>query len=366
MPTPARVVVVPPRPGRLEIQEVSLPDPAPHQVVVRLLSSGVCHSQLHQMHAPRQNPVVLGHEATGTVLATGRRVNHLREGDTAIVTWVPRNTPRTKRRPEPATVRLGDGSEAMSQNVFTWADHTIADEQFVVKVPDTIQKDVSAIIGCAVITGAGAVVNTAGVRRGESVAVFGVGGVGLSAIAAAREVGASPIIAVDLSDAKLEFAQRFGATDKVNASSGDPVQAIRDLTTREGQGYDIVGRSITGVDWAFDCIGLKITMEQIVAAARSGHFGAKEGGTAVLVGVPGAKPEINALDLLIHEKKFIGSIGGSCHPDRDFPIFLDWHQRGVLDLNALVTARYRLDQINEATDALENGRIFGRAILTLA
>jgi Zn-dependent alcohol dehydrogenase len=366
MPTPARVVVVPPHPGPLEVQDVTLPDPGPHQVVVKLLSSGVCHSQLHQMHAPRQNPVVLGHEATGTVMAAGRRVNHVREGDTAIVTWVPRNAPRTRRRAEPIALRLADGSEALSQNVFTWADHTLADEQFVVKVPSTIQKDVTAIIGCAVITGAGAVKNTAGVRAGQSVAVFGVGGVGLSAIAAARQVGASPIIAVDLSDQKLEFAQRFGATHRVNASEGDPVQAIRDLTTGEGGSYDILGRPITGVDYAFDCIGLKITMEQIVAAARSGHFGAKEGGTAVLVGVPGAKPEINALDLLVHEKKFIGSIGGSCHPDRDFPVFLDWHEKGILDLNALVTARYGLDQINEATHALENGQIFGRAILTLA
>ena len=202
-------------------------------------------------------------------------------------------------------------------------------------------------------------------RRGDSVAVFGVGGVGLSAIAAARQVGASPIIAVDLSDQKLAFAERFGATHRVNASQGDPIEAIRNLTTGESGAFDILGRPITGVDYAFDCIGLKITMEQIVGAARSGHFGAKEGGTAVLVGVPGAKPEINALDLLVHEKKFIGAIGGSCHPDRDFPVFLDWHEKGVLDLNALVTARYTLDQINQATHDLESGQIFGRAILTL-
>ena len=167
MPTPARVVVVPPHAGPLEVQDLSLPDPGPHQVVVKLLSSGVCHSQLHQMHAPRQNPVVLGHEATGTVIAAGKRVNHVKEGDTTIVTWVPRNAPRTKRRPDPAVVRVAGGAEAMSQNVFCWADHTIADEQFVVKVPDNIQKDVTAIIGCAVITGAGAVKNTARVRAGR-------------------------------------------------------------------------------------------------------------------------------------------------------------------------------------------------------
>jgi Zn-dependent alcohol dehydrogenase len=366
MPTPARVVVVPPNPGPLEVQDLTLPDPGPHQVVVKLLSSGVCHSQLHQMHAPRQNPVVLGHEATGTVVAAGKRVTHVREGDTTIVTWVPRNAPRTKRRPDPAVVKVAGGAEALSQNVFCWADNTIADEQFVVKVPDNIQKDVTAIIGCAVITGAGAVKNTARVRAGESVAVFGVGGVGLSAIAAAREAKADPIIAVDLSDEKLEFAARFGATHKINASRLDPIQAIRDVTGKGEGAYDILRRPLAGVDYAFDCIGVKITMEQIVDAVRSGHFGAKEGGTAVLVGVPTTRPEINAIDLLIHEKKFIGSIGGSCHPDRDFPVFLDWHQRGILDLNQLVTARYKLDQINEATQALEGGKIFGRAILDLS
>ena len=366
MPTPARVVVVPPHAGPLEIQDLTLPDPGPYQVVVKLLSSGVCHSQLHQMHAPRQSPVVLGHEATGTVVAKGKRVTHVKEGDTAIVTWVPRNAPRTKRCPDPATVRVAGGAEAMSQNVFCWADHTIADEQFVVKVPDNIQKDVTAIIGCAVITGAGAVKNTARVKPGESVAVFGVGGVGLSAIAAAREAKANPIIAVDLNEAKLDFAVKFGATHKVNASQGDPVQAIREITT-EGQGaYDILRRPIAGVDWAFDCIGVKITMEQIVDCSRSGHFGAREGGCGVLVGVPQTRPEINAIDLLINEKRFIGSIGGSCHPDRDFPVFLDWHQRGILDLNQLVTARYKLDDINQATHDLESGTIFGRAILDLA
>ncbi len=151
----------------------------------------------------------------------------------------------------------------------------------------------------------------------------------------------------------------------MNASQVDPVQAIREITTKGEGAYDILRRPLAGADWAFDCIGVKITMEQIVDAVRSGHFGAKEGGTAVLVGVPGTRPEINAIDLLIHEKKFIGSIGGSCHPDRDFPVFLDWHQRGILDLNQLVTARYKLDQINEATHALESGQIFGRAILDL-
>jgi len=364
MPTPARVVVVPVLDGPLEIHDVQLPDPAPLQVVARLHSSGVCHSQLHQMHTPRQQPVVLGHEATGTVTAIGSDVDHVVVGDRVIVTWVPRDAQHAGRAPVAAKVELPDGSEAVSQNVFTWADHTIADEQFVVKVPEDIRRDVTCIIGCAVITGAGAVKNTAAVKKGQSVAIFGVGGVGLCAVVAARQAGADPIIAIDLDDAKLDFAMRFGATHKIDASATNAVAAIREITGHNGA-WDIIGRPVSGADFTFDCIGLKVTMEQIVPAARSGSFGVREGGTAVLVGVPGTRPELNALDILVNEKKFIGSIGGSCHPDRDFPVFLDWFDKGILDLDALVTARYTLDQINEATRCLEAGEIFGRAILEI-
>ncbi len=250
----------------------------------------------------------------------------------------------------------------MSQNVFTWADHTIADEQFVVALPDDVKTDVTSIIGCAVMTGAGAVRNTAGVRRGESVAVFGVGGVGLSAVVAARVVGADPIIAVDLRDDKLEMARRFGATETVNASAGDAVARVRELTADPNL-VDMLGRPVGGVDYAFDCIGVKATMEQIVPAARSGVLGAARGGAGVLVGVPRGSVELNAIDMLVNEKRFVASLGGSCQPERDFPVFLDWYRDGRLDLDALVTARYALEDINEATTDLEEGRIFGRSIL---
>ena len=120
---------------------------------------------------------------------------------------------------------------------------------------------------------------------------------------------------------------------------------------------------MSGADFAFDCIGIKQTMEQIVPACRAGHFGARDGGTAVLVGVPTTNVELNAIDMLVNEKHFIGSIGGSCAPDRDFPRFLEWYENGDLDLDALVTARYHIDAINEATEALESGQISGRAIL---
>lgn len=361
MTTRARVAVLPADTATLRIEEVDLPDPGPTQVVVKQFASGVCHSQLHQMHRPRQSPVILGHESTGVVLKTGSQVRHVAEGDTVLVTWVPRNAAAASGPPVRATLEVSDGL-AQSENVFTWADHTLADEQYVVKVDPSIRTDVTSIIGCAVMTGAGAVINTARVQPGESVAIFGVGGVGLSAVVGARVAGADPIIAVDLDDDKLAFAKRFGATHGINAGREDPVAAIHALTVRENQ-FTILQTPVSGVDYAFDCIGIRTTMEQVVPACRSGHFGARDGGTAVLVGVPSTPVELSAIDVLLNEKHFIGSIGGSCAPDRDFPRFLEWQDNGDLDLDALVTQRFSLDEINEATRALEEGRISGRAIL---
>ena len=368
MATFAQVVVLPQGEAsgglpQLEVRELRLPDPAPTQVVVKQYASGICHSQLHQMHRGRRRPTLLGHESTGVVLRKGSAVSHVEEGDTVLVTWVPRDAANASAPPVAATLDVGAG-EATSQNVFTWADHTIADEQFVVKATPEIARDVTAIIGCAVMTGAGAVLNTANVQAGDSVAIFGVGGVGLSAVVGARMRGADPIIAVDLDDAKLAFAKRFGATHGINAAPAgtNAVEAIHAITGKPGQ-VSIAGRPVTGVDFAFDCIGLKATMEQIVPACRPGHFGVCQGGTAVLVGVPSTTVELNAGEMLGQEKQFRGSIGGSCSPDRDFPMFLDWHASGDLDLASMVTERYAIGQINEAAAALADGQISGRAIL---
>lgn len=359
--TTANIAVLPQDSQILRIEEVSMPDPQPNQVVVKQYSSGICHSQLHQMHGPRKSPVLLGHESTGVVLKVGAAVSHVKEGDTVLVTWVPRNVDGSPIPPEPISLPVSDGL-AVAQNVFTWADHTIADEQYVVKVNAEIKKDVTSIIGCAVMTGAGAVINTANVQKGQSVAIFGVGGVGLSAVVAASVVGANPIIAVDLDDEKLNFAKRFGATHTVNAKNENPVEAIHKLTEKSDI-FTMQRKAVSGSDFTFDCIGIKTTMEQIVPACRSGHFGKSDGGTAVLVGVPSTTVELNAIDMLVNEKHFIGSIGGSCTPDKDFPEFLEWHSSGKLDLESMVTARYKLEEINDATTALENGEIQGRAIL---
>ena len=363
MPTIARVAVVPQEDKPLVIEEVELPDPGPNQVHVKQFASGICHSQLHQIHRQRTNPVILGHESTGIVLKTGTNVKHVKEGDSVMVTWVPRDAENAAAPPDRMKLEVSLGL-AVSENVFTWADNTLADEQYVVKVDSSLKKDVTAIIGCAVITGAGAIVCTANVQEGESVAIFGVGGVGLSAVAAAKKVGASKIIAVDITDEKLDFAGKFGATHFVNAAKEDPIEAIHQITAHEGK-YTFFKQPVSGVDYAFDCIGIRKTMEQIVPACRTGHFGACKGGTGVLVGVPGTPVELSAIDILLNEKSFVGSFGGSTAPDRDIPTFIKWYQEGDLDLDAMVTARYSLDQINDAVRALNNGEISGRAIIEL-
>jgi Zn-dependent alcohol dehydrogenase len=212
--------------------------------------------------------------------------------------------------------------------------------------------DVTAIVGCAVMTGCGAVIHSAKVRPGDSVAVIGAGGVGLCVLQTAANMGAHPVIAVDLSDPKLAFAKRFGASVGVNGAREDAVQRIIELTNG-------------GADFVFDAIGLAKTTEQMLAATRPGVNGYRDGGTAVLVGVPhGPAPTINVRDMFTG-KVFRGAPGGSCRPDRDLPMFVRWFKEGRLPLDELVTRRYRLEQINEACEALAHGEIAGRAIVEL-
>ncbi len=355
-------VAILPNSGPLEIAEVTIPDPEPLQVVVKLLASGVCHTQLHQLHYRADHPVILGHEATGQVVATGEQVSHVAPGDTVMLTWLRRNG-ELSRHPDAATLTLDDGTLAKSENIFTWAEYTIADEQFVVKVVPEAAVDVTSIVGCAVMTGAGAVENTGSARKGDSVAVFGAGGVGISAIVAARNVGADPIIAVDIDDEKLTFARRFGATHTINSLQEDPIRSIRTLTRSEDR-FDSFGRAVMGADVVIDCIAIPTTLAQAVRSSRTGQFGIRKGGRTVIVGAPVAgAPELNLVDMMRQEKELVGSLGGSCVPDRDFARYVEWYQNGRLDLDRMVTARYRLDQINEAVTALESGEISGRAII---
>jgi Zn-dependent alcohol dehydrogenase len=333
---------------RLVVDELEVPDPRPDQVIVKLFSSGICHSQLHQMHAPDPpRPMVLGHEGTGVVTHVGGDVTHVKEGDHAIVTWVPRTPPRTRTAPVPSGVTYRE--EIVSGDPFTWSQDVLTSGELVVPISKDDPTDVSCIVGCAVLTGAGAVLNTARVRPADSVVVYGLGGVGLSAIQMAAILEAYPIIAVDLKDDKLEFAKQFGATHTINASQEDPVEAIKELTGG-------------GADFAFDAIGIRVTNEQILPSTRAGGPGAdNHGGMAVLIGIPGKEMTIDPR-LFFQQRIFRGSLGAT-YPEREFPMYLRWHREGKFPLDKLVTRRYKLEQINEACDALESGEILGRAIL---
>lgn len=363
MPTTARVVVLPESPGPMRIEEIELPDPTGHQVVVRQFASGICHSQLHQIHNPRPNDIVLGHESTGEVLAVGSDVTHVAPGDRVLLTFQPRDLRTTDRMPWMAEVTQPSGRVATSNNVFTWATHTIADDQYVIPLQPDDPTDVTAIVGCAVLTGAGAVLRAARVAKGQSVAVWGVGGVGLNAVASARMAGADPIIAVDVDDTKLKLASSFGATHVVNATETDPVDAIRALTPGPQGAYGFKGAPIAGVDFAFDVVARPETFLQAFRSTRNSRNAVHGGGTTVVVGVPQMPFELPSQELLMNERHVQGTLGGTAVPEEDIPRFVSWYRNGDLDLDALVTTRVGLDEINEAAQALDDGKVLGRSII---
>ena len=333
----------------LVVDELEFPDPGPDQVMVKLISSGVCHSQLHQMDKPNnRRPMVLGHEGVGIVTSVGRGVSHVVEGDHAIITWVPRTPIRGRLKAQPcgATYR----KELVHGLQYTWAEDALINGEFVIPISKEYPTDVTCIVGCAILTGAGAVLNTAKVRPADSVAVYGVGGVGLASIKMASLLEAYPIIAVDLREEKLDFAREFGATHTVNASEEDPVESIHEI-------------SGGGVDYAFDAIGLRITNEQILPSTRGGGPGAdNHGGMAVLIGMPGNEITIDPGMFMYHQRQYRGSLGAT-YPEKDFEMFLRWNEEGKFPLEKLVTRRYRLDDINQACDDLDAGEILGRAII---
>ena len=354
MPTRTRAAVSVEHGQPLAVEEITLPDPQEQELVVQLYASGICHSQLHQMHNTESaRPMLLGHEATGVVLQAGSGVSHVREGDRVMVTWVPRDIDE-QHGPLARTTYEFRG-ETYETGIYTWAEHVLATEQLAVPLADDFPTGVTSIIGCAVITGVGAVLGTARVQAGQSVAVYGVGGVGTNVIAGAAIAGADPIIAVDLLDEKLDYAKEFGATHTVNAAQTDPVEAVREIS---GTG---------GVEYAFDAIGRAVTVQNAFDSVRPGILGARPGGKAIIVGIAQEPVSIPARNLPVGERSLVGSLGGSAKAGEVFPQYLEWYREGKLPLDKMVTHTYgALDDINEGVRALEQGEIFGRSIMEYA
>ncbi len=340
----------------LTIEEVSISNPGPREVLIRTAAVGVCHSDLHYIDGfyATPHPSVLGHEAAGVVEKVGSAVSYVKPGDHVITclsvfcghcAFCTTGRPFSCENPETARgseepPRLSQADETVHQfyDLSSFAEQMLVHEHALVKIRPDMPLDRAALIGCAVTTGFGAVVNTADIEIGATIAVIGCGGVGLSAINGAAIAGAGRIIAVDISDEKLETAGRFGATDRVNASHQDPVEAVRTLT----QG---------GVEYSFEALGRKETSEQAFRMLRTS-------GVATIIGmVPeGQTIEIEAADL-INDKRLQGSNMGSNRFRVDMPRYVDFYLRGQLKLDEMISRRIALEQINEAFDEMRQGKV---------
>jgi S-(hydroxymethyl)glutathione dehydrogenase/alcohol dehydrogenase len=333
----------------VRVEDVSLDAPKDSEVLVRMAAAGVCHSDRSVLNGimPAKLPCVLGHEGAGVVERIGAGVEHVKPGDHVVLSWV---TPcgrcaycrggspqlcdvgaqinATHRQPDGTTRLHRDGAELQTFSALgALAEAVVAPARACVKLPDDAPLDKAALIGCSVMTGVGAVLNTAAVKPGSSVAVFGAGGVGLNVIQGAVIAGAERIVAVDLNPRKLELAKVFGATEVTND-----------------------GASVRGVDYAFEAIGRKETIEQAYASLR-------KGGTCVVIGI-GSRKEFVSLSVFwipITEKKLVGCWYGGADVHRDAPRLLELYRRGKLKLDELLTRTYPLDDINQAFADMDAG-----------
>ena len=348
----------------LTLEEVAIDDPRASEVLVRTGATGVCHSDLHFMLGayPHPLPTILGHESAGTVEKVGERVETLKPGDRVVLSFVPscgtcercvEGRPvlcqRTRRGDRPDKLMRGDESINQFSGMSAFAEQQLVQETACIPLPDDVPMEPACLVGCSVMTGFGAVVNTAQMEPGSTVAVIGLGGVGLNIVQSAALAGASRIFAVDLAEDKLQAARKFGATDTIDASQDDPVDALKKMT-----------KPITGggVDYAFEAIGLAKTAEQAFAMAR-------RGGAAVIVGmVPfGETINVPAAQFITGEKRILGSFYGSTRQAKDMPMLLRLYQQGKIKIDEMITNRYALDQINEAYDDLQKGAML-RGVLT--
>ena len=346
----------------LSIEEVDLAEPGPGEVTVRLAASGVCHSDWNVITGATPNPLpaVLGHEGAGVVETVGEGVADVREGDHVILSWLPscgscfycvqgRGVLCDMAMADMFEGTLPGGSLALSQGgsplyhysfLSTFAERCVVPESCCVRVRQDAPLTVAALVGCAVMTGFGAAVLRARVEPGSTAVVYGAGGVGLSSILGCKLAGARSIVAVDPVPFKRETAIALGATHAVDPHDGDAIALLRELTD---------GR---GADYAFDTAGAPGVVAEAYDAVR-------RGGVVVAVGIPpvGTTADIPAPRLPREEKVVTGSFYGSCRPHVDMPLVIDLYMDGNLDLDALVTREFALDEINEAFAAMNAGEV---------
>ncbi len=340
----------------LVVEEIDIDEPGPGRVMVRTVAAGVCGSDLHRMEGrtPTELPAVLGHEAAGIVERVGKGVAYVRPGDHVVMNFVPfcgtcrycqsgRPVLCTEGRGSPKHLHRG-GQHVNVIGMSSFAELMVAPESAVVRVREDAPLDKLSVMGCAVATGVGAVLNTAKVEAGSSVAVIGLGGVGLNVVQGAALAAAQPIIAIDVLQRKLEMARRFGATHFVNAAKEDPVEAVRALTGG-------------GADYAFEVVG---NAEAISQAFDLLHAS----GEAIVVGVApfGSRTSIDARGL--HSGRALrGCLYGFIRPRVDIPRYIDLYMAGRLKLDELVSRTYPLEDINEAFAAMRAGEV-ARSIIT--
>lgn len=361
MPQTVTGVIARAKDAPVETVPIVIPDPGPRDVVVRIQACGVCHTDLTYREGGINDefPFLLGHEAAGVVETVGDAVTHVEPGDYVVLNWravcgscraCKRGRPHlcfdTFNASKPMT--LEDGTELTpALGIGAFADKTLVHELQCTKVDAEIDPAVAGLLGCGVMAGLGAAVNTGGVSRGDSVAVIGCGGVGDAAIMGARLAGATTIIAVDTDQTKLDWARDFGATHTVRAGQADVVEAVRELT--DGFGADVV----------IDAVGRPETYEQAFYARDLA-------GTVVLVGVPTPEMrlEMPLIDFFSHGGALKSSWYGDCLPERDFPMYVDLHLQGRLPLDAFVTERIGIDGVEAAFDTMKGGGVL-RSVVVL-
>ncbi|GHJ95349.1 oxidoreductase [Streptomyces sp. NE5-10] len=361
MPQHVRGVIAPGRDEPVRIETIVVPDPGPGEAVVRIQACGVCHTDLHYKQGGINDdfPFLLGHEAAGTVESVGEGVTDVAPGDYVILNWrAVCGQCRACRRGRPwycfAThnaeqrMTLLDGTElSPALGIGAFAEKTLVAAGQCTKVDPAVAPEIAGLLGCGVMAGIGAAINTGNVSRGDTVAVIGCGGVGDAAIVGSRLAGAAKIIAVDVDERKLAKAKEMGATDTVDSRATDPVEAIRELTG--GFGADVV----------IEAVGRPETY-------RQAFYARDLAGTVVLVGVPTPEMrlELPLLDVFGRGGSLKSSWYGDCLPSRDFPMLIDLHRQGRIDLGAFVTETIALDEVEKAFARMHEGDVL-RSVVVL-